>query len=116
MSHSKAFHTITEGGKVPRKMKKALLGTRVNKNKLRKKISLLKLLDTADSMYDEPTFNMDAFCPKCGCKCMHGTGNMAYEYPQHYENFYCLRCNHHVAYVDNSPFTHCLEFEGQEFD
>lgn len=54
-------------------------------------------------------------CPECGCTEMYSTGNMA-EYPEHWEKFYCTNCDFQVGLIDNSPFTHCTEWEDYIID
>jgi len=87
-----------DGDKLPRKKKKALLGKRLGKQNIGNRIeNWIKGVDRID------------FCPKCGCPFMYSTGNMA-EYPEVWENFYCLRCRAMVGAADNSPFQHVLEW------
>lgn len=81
--------------KIPRKQKKAILGKRLSKAKIRRLIKNF----SEDS---------DLFCPKCGCKESISTHNMV-EYPEVWIKHYCMRCSSVVAYQDNGPYTHCLE-------
>ncbi len=64
-------------------------------------------------MYESVDVFPYLFCPNCGCTQYKSTGNMT-TYPEHWENFYCLRCEYHVAVIDNSPFVHALECENYE--
>jgi len=101
------------GEKNPRKIKKRILGRRLSKSKLKKLIMSVCVVKTFKSMYETPIIKPYLFCPKCGCKELVGTGNMA-EYPEHWEYFKCLRCRYQVAEIDNSPFVHVLEYINEE--
>ena len=68
----------------------------------------VELGDPITTMYERRKILPYAFCPNCGCKEYKGTGNMSV-YPEHWEEFNCLRCYNLVAYIDNSPFIHALE-------
>lgn len=57
---------------------------------------------------------MNESCPKCGCNWAETTGNME-SYPNHYEKFYCSECGFLVGMIDNSPFTHCVEWEDNNY-
>ena len=104
------YEALMNGEKVPRKFKKEILGKRLNKTKIRKKIQDFEVLEDAKSISNGAHYSHEPFCPECGCTEYRGTGNMV-PYPEHYENFFCLRCNYQVATIDNSPFMHCLEFD-----
>lgn len=110
----KVFIAILNGDKLPRKIKKQLLGKRMSKAKLRRLVASVVIEDKATTMYEGAVILPYAFCPKCGCRDSRGSGNWA-EYPEHWENFYCIRCNNIVAQVDNSPLIHCLEVENNDF-
>ncbi len=56
------------------------------------------------------------FCPKCGCRKITSSGNMADEYPQHWEKFYCKNCGFLVGLIDNSPFVHCLSCKDDNYE
>lgn len=105
------YMALVNGKKVPRKFKKKILGKKMGKSKLRRKIEKFEVIHEGKSLRDSTVYSDTLFCPKCGCTEYRGTGNMV-PYPEMYENFYCLRCNYHVATIDNSPFRHCLEYEG----
>lgn len=74
---------------------------------LNKKIDRFSVIES-NARYAE--YNMEPFCPKCGCLEHEGTGNMV-SCPEHYEKFYCKNCEFKVGIIDNSRFVHCLEFE-----
>lgn len=101
-----------QGEKVPRKIKKLLLGLRQNKSKLRKRLKNVKVLNKGRCGDIELN---DYFCPKCGCECQdivdHEVG-----YPEKWVDYYCMRCGNHVAFVDNSPYTHCLTFPEYNYE
>ena len=107
---NKAFEAMYNREKLPRKVKKRLLGKRMSKGRLNKLLKSVEVIKGADTMYDAPEIKPYAFCPHCGCTGMRGTGNRT-GYPEHWEYFHCLRCNEVVGYIDNSPFIHALECE-----
>lgn len=94
--------------KLPRKIKKKILGRKLTKSKLRKLLSLVEVVKGAKTMFETPEVKPYLFCPNCGCRYMYGSGNKV-GYPEHWEYFYCLRCDEIVASIDNSPFIHILE-------
>lgn len=49
-------------------------------------------------------------CPKCKCKKVVQTGNMA-EYPEQFIDFNCDNCGFLVGRIDNSPYVSCYEFK-----
>jgi hypothetical protein len=107
------YQIYNSHNKNPRRLKKKVLGTKISKNKLRKLLASVRII----THHGRTMFSRDwleiypyYFCPKCGCKEFEGSGNMA-EYPEHWEEFNCLRCRYQVAEIDNSPFCHVLEFE-----
>lgn len=106
---NKIRETVYNHGKMPRKIKKYFLGLRVPKSILRKRLKETKVGAPITTMYERVEFTPHgAFCPKCGHKGYHGCGNRT-TYPEHWEYFYCNRCYHVVAGIDNSPFIHVLE-------
>ena len=95
--------------KLPRKLKKRLLGYKKTKSVLKRMIKNSYIVGNIVTMYERPKIEpYGMFCPKCGCVHYYGGGNMV-GYPEHYEYFYCLRCKGIVATIDNSPFIHELE-------
>lgn len=108
---SKEFWEFSEsleyGEKVPRKIKKQILGYKLSKSKLRKRIAKLEVkINTWSNGYKVP-FVEDEFCPNCGCEGFYSTGEMA-EYPETWVRHYCLRCHTLVAEADNSALVHEL--------
>ena len=110
IKYNKAFQAIRNREKLPRRVKKHILGKRMSQGKLNKLLKSVEIISSADTMFDVPEIKPYPFCPKCGCTGMHGTGNMT-SYPEHWERFHCVRCDNVVAYIDNSPFIHALESE-----
>ena len=96
----KAWDAIRASEKLPRKAKKYILGKRITKKRIKAGIAQIKIQEDGSIL--------DSFCPSCGCISMRGTGNMA-SYPEHWEHFYCLRCNKEIGSIDNSRFVHVLE-------
>ncbi len=101
--------------KMPRKLKKRLLGKKMPIGKLRLLLKSVVVHKSSNTMYGSPDVYPYLFCPKCGCREYYGTGNKTI-YPEHWEYFYCLRCNHTVGYIDNSPFIHALECKHHDYD
>lgn len=70
-----------------------------------------------ENEYPEPATikPVGEFCPKCGCHWAQPTGNMT-SYPDHYEEWHCMRCGFLVAMIDNSPYMHALEFKDFDYE
>lgn len=49
-------------------------------------------------------------CPKCRCKEVKKTGNMA-SYPDHWQNFNCEDCGWLLGTIDNSSYVSCHDFK-----
>ena len=109
------FEALVYGDKLPRKIKKRLLGRRIGPQNLKRILKGVVVIKHAKTCFDVPIINTGLFCPKCGCKGMRGTGNMT-EYPEHWERFYCIRCCKVVGYIDNSPFIHALECKEDDYN
>lgn len=109
----KYYKAAVEHEKLPRKIKKAILGKRMSKSKLKRLLKSVKIISKADTMYERPEIFPYEFCPHCGYTGMRGSGNLT-SYPEHWEYFYCIKCNKIVGYIDNSAFIHALECEGYD--
>jgi hypothetical protein len=99
---------VYNGENVSRKTKKFFLGLKLSKSKIKRKIKHFKVFYHAKNLTEESLFNMQLFCPNCGCTLTRSTGNMV-DYPEIWDIVYCLRCNTRVAEADNSTYTHVLE-------
>jgi len=108
------FCALEYGDKVPRKEKKAIMGTRVSRNKLRRMLAKVQVIQ---NKYPKPSTIINGdFCPKCGCLAdAVCTGNMS-EYPEHYEKFTCLRCDFLLGLIDNSPYYSAFEFPEDNYE
>lgn len=106
---------LQEGSKISRKAKKAILGKRMSSGKINKLLKTVELGEPITTMYERREIFPFSFCPKCGCKDYFGSGNMT-SYPEHWEEFKCLRCKNLVGYIDNSPFIHALECKYNNYD
>lgn len=95
-----------------RKTKKAVIGKKMSKVKLRKR---LKAVVVTQSQEYQGKILSDRFCPKCGCDQCKSTGNMA-EYPEIWEQEHCMRCGFLVSQADNSPYYHALEFPEYNYE
>ena len=114
-NYYRAFGALEDRNKIPRKIKKAILGTKLNKSKLRLLLKSVVIIDEAKTMYETPTILPKTFCPFCGCESYYGSGNLTY-YPEHWEKFRCVRCHKLVGYIDNSAFVHALECAYNGYD
>jgi len=108
INYGKACNALYNGEKLPRKIKKYILGKKISKSKLNRLLKSVEIIEHAKTMYDSPIIKPYLFCPECGCTEMWGTGNKTI-HPEHWEHFYCISCNNLVAIIDNSPFIHALE-------
>ena len=111
----KIYTAILNREKLPRKIKKRILGKRLSKTKIKKLLKTVEVITSCKTMYQQPVIKPFLFCPKCGCKEYIGTGNRT-GYPEHWEYFHCLRCWNVVAGIDNSPFVHVLETNEKSFE
>jgi transcription initiation factor IIE alpha subunit len=105
-----------EGGRLPRKIKKRILGIKISSCKLKRMLKETVVGKPIRTMYERVEFTpYGEFCPKCGEKSYIGMGSRA-EYPEHWEYFKCIRCRSTVGYIDNSPFIHALECAHNNYD
>lgn len=100
--------------KMPRKMKKAVLGRRLTSSQLRRLIKTVVVIP-ANNGYDSAEVLPYHFCPKCGCRNVWMGDNKA-GYPERWMSGYCLRCGNHVIESDNSPFYHALECADNNYE
>lgn len=98
--------------RLPRKLKKRILGKKISKSKIRKLLSVVKIIYHKDG---ESEIYPNEFCPHCGCTITFGTGNNV-PYPEWWEYYYCARCGAIVGYIDNSPFIHALECKHNNYN
>lgn len=115
MNYYRIYTALRDGGKVPRKAKKAILGKRMNKAKLNRLLDSVTIGEQAHTMYETADIKPYLFCPHCGCQQTRSSGNLT-AHPEHWEYEYCLRCNKVVGYIDNSPYTHALECKDNDYD
>jgi len=94
-------------GKLPRKLKKIILGKKLNNKKLKELIQSVTMIrdkKTNDIIDIKPYL----FCPNCGCTetrfIDHGV-----PYPEVWNEDRCLRCDAWVGGCDNSRYYHILE-------
>lgn len=110
------FYWYRYGGNIPRKIKKKQIGIKIRRSVLRKMLSETIIGKPINTMYEIVKFTPHGpFCPKCGDPRFIGSGNKA-SYPEHWEDFRCIRCRTLVGYVDNSPFIHALECKENNYD
>lgn len=99
--------------KLPRKLKKKLLGLRLSQTKIRALLKNIKVTPASGS--NSTIVEPYPFCPKCGCTAIRFSGNRV-PYPERWDSGYCVRCGNHVVESDNSPYYHVLEVEGFSFN
>jgi primosomal protein N' len=109
------FSNLFNGKKVSRKFKKHILGKKISKSQLSRLLKTVTLGEPITTMFERRDIFPYAFCPKCGCSHYSGSGNMT-SYPEHWEEFRCLRCSNLVGYIDNSRFIHALECKEFNYD
>lgn len=115
INYQKVNISLMYGNKLPRKVKKHVLGKRMSNAALNRLLKTVKVIKSAKTMYESPVILPYLFCPHCGCTLSVGSGNKT-EYPEHWEDFKCGRCRKIVAYIDNSPFIHALEHPECKYD
>ena len=115
INFSKAYQSLQCDERMPRKIKKKILGKRMSNGKLKQLLKTVQIISQAKTMHENPVIKPYTFCPHCGCTGMIGSGNMT-TYPEHWETFKCIRCNKIVGYIDNSPFSHALEYPDFNYD
>lgn len=104
--HIEAFY---ERWGVSRKVKKELIGKKMNKHKLKALIASITITKPRKSLSAYgPDIKPYTFCPKCGCKESY-TEDYHAIYPEVFYNDYCQRCNSWVGGADNSRHRHVLE-------
>jgi len=100
LNYRKINQAIDYNEKLPRKVKKVILGKILTKNKIKKyyKNSVL-LIHTYPASTE---LNKPLICPICGClKTRFVNHNM--EWPDVWNENFCTRCGYLINYVDNSP-------------
>lgn len=105
------WDALHRGAKLPRRIKKALLGKKISGPQLKRLLKQVKIVlykDKHRPSYPHVVIEPYSFCPKCGCD-GHRSVNHHVEYPEIWINYYCLRCGFLVASADNSPYIHVLE-------
>lgn len=115
IKYNKLWEAIRSQEKLPRKIKKHILGKLMSKCKLNRLLDSVTIGRGASTMFETADIQPYTFCPNCGCTKLRGGGNMSV-HPEHWERFYCLRCNAVVGYIDNSPFIHALECKENDYD
>ena len=81
------IYCIMDGYHVPRKVKKSIIGVRLNKSR---------------RLFEFKRGNF-CFCPKCGCQ---GFKHIYHdvEYPEVFMETKCVCCGYHVGGADNSRY------------
>ena len=111
----KAYIAIKYGDKIPRKVKKKILGKRLSKKYLKLKLNVIS--NSKKTVYDllQAGEIESLFCPKCGCEVSYSI-NYDVEYPEVWNEGFCARCGNKVEMQDNSPCCHVLDCENLRFD
>lgn len=102
--YRKAFYHLYAGDKLPRKIKKAILGYRLSSSKLNIKIK--QWIKEGDET--------NTFCPKCGCVGERMVDHRV-KYPERWIDCFCSRCGYRVSWTDNSPWYHALDIIKEEY-
>ena len=97
---------LYHGHKVPRKLKKIIIGKKISKSKLKKMLSNVKV--TINKYPEVSKIDPNTFCPSCGCDKIHFI-DYGVSYPEIWYEEYCLRCKSYVGGADNSVYSHILE-------
>jgi len=105
----KHFRGILYRDRLPRKVKKSILGLRISTCALKRKIKAFETISPAILWWGRPETNMATFCPYCGCNA-EGAVDHHVPYPEVWIDYYCYRCKAVVARVDNSAYHHILEY------
>jgi ribosomal protein S27AE len=98
--------------RLPRKLKKRILGKKIKKSKLRKLLYTVRITYHKNG---EAEIYPNEFCPHCGCTIMFSTGNRTL-YPEWWEYYYCAKCGEIIGYIDNSPFVHALQCKENNYN
>ena len=106
MNHSRIFEAIRNGEKLPRKIKKQVLGRRLNRKALKALLSTVEIAYLEDGQIGD--ILPFTFCPSCGCEAVEPINHSA-EWPEVWEEDRCLRCGRWVGGADNSHYHHVLE-------
>lgn len=91
--------------KIPRKAKKFLLGTKLTKNHINKRLKQTKGILHKDNDLE---IVGGEFCLKCGCSNSE-TIHHPVEYPEVWYDIVCLRCGWGIGGADNSKYESNLE-------
>ena len=105
---NKLYFALLDGEKLPRKVKKAVLGKKINKSKLKKLIQSVKIIKSPSNIYEQYIVKPYLFCPNCGCRITIDIEHSV-TYPDLWIDTHCARCKKIVGTIDNSPFIHVLE-------
>jgi|GEM_PF-4587665 hypothetical protein len=98
----KAFYSLMNYDRVPRKMKLKLIGRKLRSKVIKKKMNDFMSLNPSDRTMDR------FFCPKCGG---YVTYQRSYpvEYPEEYNELFCLGDHELIGCQDNSPWYSAIE-------
>ena len=96
---------VYSGVKMPRKIKKNVLGGKMSIPKLRKRIQAVKVSEINSNEIELS----DMFCPSCGCDRYRTVDHPEINFPEIWIEDFCLRCKKYVGGADNSFYKHVLE-------
>ena len=112
LNYRKINEAVNCRWKLPRKVKKAVLGLRKTKNQIKEHyrgaIIFLHKYPTSSEL------TVEIICPKCGCHYQR-YNNHNVGYPEVYWEGFCARCNYLMCGADNSPVYQFYELDEGEF-
>jgi len=110
MAKYKYYYNSHYGQKLPRKLKKRILGKKLNKRKLKELIKSVRIIRDEEDRSEIVDIKPYVFCPQCGCSTTYHI-NHGVPYPEIWIEDRCLRCDAWVGGADNSRYEHILEWE-----
>ena len=107
MNHFRISEAIRNGEKLPRKIKKQILGRKLNRKELKSLLAEVEIISYEEEGQLSGIFPFE-FCPNCGCQATRPINHYV-EWPEVWDEDVCLRCGKWVGGADNSYYHHILE-------
>lgn len=113
INYRKVNQAIRYNERLPRKIKKATLGLKMSRKKIKQYYNGAILFYHGTTEITELSVNL--ICPKCGCSWMNFIDHQV-EYPEIWMTQYCARCHFKLTEADNSPVILFFELDaGHQF-